>query len=68
MADDGSPCALALDLFQLASNGLACWPWNYFKEIANATRDTSHGINWGGDWKHAAASLGDGDHFELTKT
>jgi len=59
--DQGNPCALALDLFQLASNGMGCWPWAYFKQIAEEMKASRQDMKWGGDFK----SLGDADHFEL---
>lgn len=63
MDEEGNPCSLALDLFQLASNDLGCFPWNYFKAIADETKDVLSGyhINWGGDFP----KLHDGPHFEL---
>lgn len=59
--DQGNPCALAIDLFQLASNGLACWPWKYFNQIALDMKASCPDMIWGGDFK----SLGDADHFQL---
>lgn len=59
--DQGNPCAMALDLFQLASNGMSCWSWKYFKTIAAETKQTHPNIEWGGNWK----TIADSDHFEL---
>lgn len=53
--------AEAIDLFELASNGMACWNWKYFKQIADEAKEKALPIRWGGDFKH----LGDTDHFEL---
>lgn len=59
--DQGHPCALALDLFQLSDDGVAVWPWKFFYAISvMASRDKAP-IGWGGLWTH----LGDADHFEL---
>lgn len=54
----GVPCAKALDLFQLASNGMALWHWNFFKQISVLLTSD---MKWGGIWKE----LGDFDHFSL---
>lgn len=59
--DQGNPCSLALDLFELDYNGMACWAWKFFRDIADRAKKDGDQIKWGGDWK----SLGDGDHFEL---
>jgi len=58
--DQGNPCALALDLFELCSNGMARWAWAYFRAIAEEAKADGISIKWGGDWK----SLGDADHFQ----
>jgi hypothetical protein len=58
--DQGNPCALALDLFELDYNGMACWGWAFFRAIANAAQHDGIPIKWGGDFK----TLGDADHFE----
>lgn len=58
--NDGVPCAQALDLFQIASNGMACWVYSYFKKIKD---ESGPDIKWGGDFKDK--TLGDYDHFEL---
>lgn len=59
--DQGNPCALALDFFQLDFHGQACWPWGYFRDIANSAVVANHSILWGGHWE----KFGDADHFEL---
>jgi hypothetical protein len=61
--DQGNPCALALDLFKLCSNGMASWEWKFCKDIADEAVSAGAPILWGGAWK----SLGDYDHFELHK-
>jgi hypothetical protein len=59
--DQGNPCAMALDLFQLASNNMACWPYQWFKSIIDYSNAEGHTVQWGGNWK----SIGDGDHYQL---
>lgn len=58
--DQGNPCAMALDLFRLCSNGMASWEYKFCKDISETLPDT---MRWGGAWK----DLGDYDHFELTR-
>lgn len=62
--DQGNPCSLALDLFELDYNGQACWSWDYFRLIADEAQASHAPIFWGGNW----AKLGDFDHFELRLT
>ncbi len=58
--DQGNPCSLALDLFQLASNGMACWPWKWFKGISETSKKANAHVDWGHDlWGW------DADHFQL---
>lgn len=59
--DQGNPCSMALDLFQIASNGMAVWGWKYFKQIADEAVKNSEPIEWGGSWQ----SFEDSDHYEL---
>lgn len=54
--------ALALDLFQLDFNGLACWPWGFFRDIAKLSDESKAPVEWGGVW----TKLGDANHYELT--
>lgn len=56
--DQGAPCSLALDLFELDFNGVARWSWGYFREVAEVDGES---VFWGGNWPH----LGDFDHFSL---
>lgn len=58
--DQGNPCALALDLFELDYNGKACWSWGYFRNVAKLCGDD---ILWGGVWQ----TLGDYDHYQLRR-
>lgn len=58
--DQGNPCSLALDLFELDYNGQARWAWAYFRSIAEVEAEA---VFWGGQWPH----LGDADHFELRR-
>ena len=59
--EKGIPCSQALDLFKLASNGMACWEWLYFKAIFDEVVLDNAPIIWGGIFK----SISDHDHFEL---
>lgn len=47
--DQGNPCSLAVDLFELASNGMACWRWLFFKMIADEAKADEAPIDWGYD-------------------
>lgn len=58
MDEQGNPCAKAIDLFQIASNGMGVWSWRYFKDISAFMPDE---LEWGGNWKGFA----DSDHYEL---
>jgi hypothetical protein len=58
--ENGNPCAHALDLFELCSNGMARWSWKYFKEIAAESKAKQYPVDWGHDlWGW------DDDHFQL---
>lgn len=68
--DNGNPCSQALDLFELASNGMACWRWVYFKAIAQELDAEGLPIRWGGDWNgNGRKDKDDFDspHFELVR-
>lgn len=58
MDENGNPLSLAIDLFELSSNGMASWPWKYFKDISALITDE---MEWGGNWK----KFPDSDHYEL---
>lgn len=59
--DQGNPCSLALDLFELDYHGQACWSWGYFRTIAEETEKAAYPITWGGTF----AKIADGPHFQL---
>lgn len=59
---DGKPCSLALDLFELANNGMGCWRWSYFKKIADESKAEGWPVDWAGWWR----TFAEGPHFELT--
>lgn len=59
--DQGNPCAMALDLFELDYNGIARWAWKYFRDIADRANVDGDPIEWGGTW----SSISDADHFQL---
>lgn len=61
----GLPCSEALDLFQLASNGMAVWAYSYFKQINDLNEKACEPVLWGGNFKGEAKKLGDFSHFEL---
>jgi hypothetical protein len=64
--DQGNPCALALDLFELDFNGIGRWAWGYFRDIAKTLPDCGFPVEWAGNWKsEKGKKLGDFDHFEL---
>lgn len=62
--DQGNPCSLALDFFELDYNGIGRWAWKYFKTIADEAQETEYKIIWGGSW--AKQGLADYDHFQIT--
>lgn len=55
--------SLAIDLFEIDENGRAKWDPKFFAMIAQEAVIHGLPIVWGGSWK----SIGDTDHFELTK-
>lgn len=55
------PCAKALDLFNLSAEGVATFPWPFYKKIADLCAQQKDPIRWGGTFK----TLGDANHFEL---
>jgi hypothetical protein len=59
----GNPCSTALDLFFLASDGVAIWPMSNFYQINSFCEKNNCKIFWGGKWAH----LGDADHFQLSE-
>jgi len=61
MDDQGNPCALALDLFELDYNGIARWSWKFFKTIADEANLSEFKVKWGGAWK----TLGDAAHYAI---
>jgi len=48
MDDQGNPCSLALDFFQLCTNGMAAWPYKYFRDIASVCEIKFYNIEWAG--------------------
>lgn len=58
---DGTPCAMALDLFQLDDDGVARFAPLWYAKVNTENEANHEPIAWGGKFK----SLGDGDHFEL---
>lgn len=59
--DQGNPCALAVDLFELDFNSVARLSWKFFKTIADETEKSTFKIKWGGYYK----TLGDAAHFGI---
>ncbi len=58
--DQGNPCSLAIDLFELEGNGLGYWRWKYFEAIGGVLKNLGVPVMWGGYWK----DFKDGPHFE----
>ena len=54
--------SLAIDLF-IIEDGIAKWPYDKFKEIADHIKDSGNAIIWGGDFK----SIGDADHYQISE-
>jgi hypothetical protein len=57
----GNPRALALDLFQIDSEGKGVWSHQFFSQVNADNNAAKLPIYWGGNFK----TLGDFDHFEL---
>lgn len=58
--ENGKPCSLALDLFQLIE-GEAKFDMNFYNGLYNECVDADLAIRWGGTFK----DLLDGPHFEI---
>lgn len=58
---DGKPCAIAMDLFQLGTDGKAHFPIAYYASIWEKIKETHPFVFWGGNFK----TLGDSNHFQL---
>lgn len=62
--ENGQPCSLAIDLFQLTDAGQANFAVAYYQQIWNDLNGTVPNVNWGGNYIH----LKDYDHFYITLT
>ena len=62
--DYDNPCSMALDLFELDGNGMACWHYGFFRDIAQHSDKSSARIIWGGTWK----TISDNDHFQMDES
>lgn len=60
-SENGQPCSLAIDLFQLTDDGHAQFEEPFYEMIWLQTKDKNLPIKWGGEFTH----LKDYDHFEL---
>lgn len=58
---DGSPCSMALDLFQLDEDGVARWSPTFFSKVNAENEAAGEPIQWGGKFK----SFGDSCHFQF---
>lgn len=61
--EDGKPCSMALDLFQIDEDGVGRWSPLWFAKLNAENENNKLPIFWGGNWK----TLGDNDHFELRR-
>lgn len=57
--ENGQPCSLALDLFQLSTQGNAIWNYAWFKALGEKFCGQGSGMRWG------IKSLGDYDHYQM---
>ncbi len=64
---DQKPCAQAMDLFQLSSEGIALFPLAYYKKIAAWLIATAQPIVWTGQWTMAHEHIVESDHFQLSQ-
>ena len=59
-AHNKSP-SLALDVFQINDQGVACWNRAFLSALNDESVAGGYALKWGGQWK----DLGDYDHFEI---
>lgn len=62
--DQGNPCALALDLFQLSESGQAFWPVSWFNEINKLCVQDFPSMEWGGNFT-IKGKYRDFDHYQI---
>lgn len=58
---DGKPCSLALDLFQIDEDGNARFSPKWYAKVNAENESDKEPIIWGGQFK----TIGDADHFQL---
>jgi hypothetical protein len=58
----GTPCSLALDVFQLEPDGTAKFDPVFYAALNEETKEALYPIVWGGSFAH----LVDMDHFQLS--
>lgn len=59
--EEGIPCSLALDLFEIDEDGIADYVFTFYNNINSLNEARSLPVVWGGKFK----SIGDGDHFQV---
>lgn len=59
--ENGAPCSLALDVFQINEDGMAVFDPIFCARLNAASVVAGYKLRWGGEFK----SLGDAGHFEL---
>lgn len=60
--EDGKPCSLALDLFELTPAGAARWDGVFFAALNDENEAQRELLVWGGKFR----KLGDACHFEMS--
>lgn len=60
--EDGKPCSLALDLFELTQAGTARWDGVFFAGLNAENEALGENLIWGGKFR----KLGDYCHFEMS--
>lgn len=61
---DGTPCARALDLFEMNKMKIARFSPAFYVTLNAANESKGLEIHWGGKFK----AFGDGDHFQLSNS
>lgn len=59
--ENGVPCSLALDLFELNEDGDALFPVEIYSKINSVNESLTDGPKWGGNY----LTLRDYDHFYI---
>lgn len=59
--NDGKPCSLAIDLFQITPEGKGAWPYKWYLDIWKELLKHKYPLRWGGTFK----KWRDANHYEI---